>query len=119
MPTNYRRDVALSGVADRGNSRLQWFTLDGHHYRTQDGFILPANVDVLDKLLVVPDLLGRVTLLNGENNVIAHLGDDSDRVKADTTDWTIRRDESKWHAGKFIHPHDACFDAEGNIYVAE
>ena len=21
--------------------------------------------------------------------------------------------------GKFIHPHDACFDAQGNIFVVE
>jgi hypothetical protein len=25
----------------------------------------------------------------------------------------------KWVDGKFLHPHDACFDAEGNIFVAE
>ena len=31
----------------------------------------------------------------------------------------IRGDESKWLRGKFVHPHDACFDADGNIYVAE
>jgi hypothetical protein len=31
----------------------------------------------------------------------------------------IRNDESLWIDGKFVHPHDACFDADGNIYVAE
>jgi hypothetical protein len=31
----------------------------------------------------------------------------------------LRTDESKWQPGKFIHPHDACFDKEGNIFVAE
>jgi hypothetical protein len=25
----------------------------------------------------------------------------------------------EWVAGKFLHPHDACFDPAGNIYVAE
>ena len=24
-----------------------------------------------------------------------------------------------WQPGKFVHPHDACFDADGNIFVAE
>jgi len=24
-----------------------------------------------------------------------------------------------WVAGKFVHPHDACFDNDGNIIVAE
>jgi hypothetical protein len=112
-------------VTDRANSRLQWFTLDGQHLRTQPGFLLPANADALGELLLVPDLVGRVTLLNGNNEVLAHLGDDHDRVAADKPDgvakknWTLRGDESLWRPGKFVHPHDACFDAEGNIYVAE
>jgi hypothetical protein len=24
-----------------------------------------------------------------------------------------------WKAGRFIHPHDACFDRAGNIFVVE
>lgn len=120
-----RGDEPLAVVADRKNSRLQWFTLDGEHRRTQDGFLLPANVDRQGELLLVPDLYGRVTLLDGANRVLGHLGDDSQRVIADTPNgpdrpgWTIRSDESKWLPGKFVHPHDACFDADGNIYVAE
>jgi len=31
----------------------------------------------------------------------------------------IRKDPSRWVDGKFIHPHDACFDHDGNIFVAE
>jgi len=27
--------------------------------------------------------------------------------------------ESTWQDGKFVHPHDACFDKDGNIFVAE
>jgi hypothetical protein len=26
---------------------------------------------------------------------------------------------SEWIDGKFITPHDACFDADGNIYVVQ
>lgn len=112
-------------VADRANGRLQWFTLAGEHRRTQPSFLLPANCDTRGNILLVPDLFGRVTLLDGANEVIAHLGDDSERILADKpdgkakTNWTIRGDESQWFAGKFVHPHDACFDADGNIYVVE
>jgi hypothetical protein len=112
-------DEPLVVVADRANARLQWFTLGGEHRRTQDGFLLPANIDRQGDVLVVPDLVGRVTLLAGDNQVIAHLGDDHERIQSDSANWSIRGDESKWLAGKFVHPHDACFDAEGNIYVAE
>jgi hypothetical protein len=113
-----RGDEPLVVVTDRANARLQWFTLAGEHRRTQDGFLLPANADVQGELLLIPDLVGRVTLLDKDNKVITHLGDDSERMKADAPKG-IRGDESKWLPGKFVHPHDACFDADGNIYVAE
>jgi len=109
-------------VSDRVNARLQWFTLAGKHVRTQGDFLLPANNDVLGDLMVVPDLVGRVTLLGKDNQVLAHLGDDSARIQADQKEhntFHIRGDESTWQPGKFIHPHDACFDAAGNIFVAE
>ncbi len=31
----------------------------------------------------------------------------------------IRTQPEQWPAGKFIHPHDACFDKDGNIFVVE
>ncbi len=107
-------------VADRANARLQWFTLAGTHLSTLDGFMLPANVDVLGDVMLVPDLQARVTLLDKENKVIAHLGEDPDwRAEVNKDDFKLRREPDRWQAGKFIHPHDACFDSDGNIFVAE
>jgi hypothetical protein len=106
-------------VADRGNKRLQWFDLDGKHRRTMDGFILPANLDRYEDLLLVPDLGARVTLLDGANNPV-HLGEDPEWRKAVTADKNaMRRNPDAWVDGKFIHPHDACFGANGDIFVAE
>jgi hypothetical protein len=119
---DHRGEEPLVVVADREFDRLQWFTIDGEHRRTQDGFLWPANLDVYEDLLLVPELFARVTLLNKNNEVVARLGVDTDRVvqdKKDTGGYSIRSDESKWQPGKFIHPHDACFDKEGNIFVAE
>ena len=31
----------------------------------------------------------------------------------------MRKTPSMWENGRFVHPHDACFDKGGNIYVAE
>jgi hypothetical protein len=112
-------------VADRANNRLQWFTLEGQHLRTQNDFLLPANCDIHGDLLLVPELLGRVTLLGADNKPAVVLGDDHERIVGDKPDgkvkkqWTIRFDEKQWIDGKFVHPHDACFDAAGNIYVVE
>jgi hypothetical protein len=105
-------------VADRANGRLQWFTLDGKHQETLDGFVLPANVDTFGELMLVPDLAARVTLLDGKNKVVAQLGDDSEWA-TEVMKRQIRKDSKRWPDGKFIHPHDACFDAKGNIFVCE
>lgn len=109
-------------VADRANKRLQWFTFEGQHIKTLDGFILPANLDSRGDVLLVPDLSARVTLLDKDDKVIAHLGEDQawrEQVLKDKM--AMRRDETgqTWVGGKFLHPHDACFDNEGNIFVAE
>lgn len=109
-------------VADRANKRLQWFNLDGKHLKTLDGFILPANLDTHQDLMLVPDLSARVTLLDKSNNVVAHLGEDPAWREQVLKDGMKLRREPKaegWVSGKFLHPHDACFDPAGNIYVAE
>ena len=31
----------------------------------------------------------------------------------------MRSQRPQWKPGKFVHPHDACFDKAGNIFVAE
>ncbi len=107
-------------VADRANGRLQWFSLDGKHQQTMNDFILPANVDTHKELMLVPDLASRVTILDAKNKVIAHLGEDTkwkEAMKAKKP--RMRETPNRWQAGRFVHPHDACFDASGNIFVAE
>ena len=109
-------------VADRANGRLQWFSLAGEHRRTQDGFILPANLDTHGELLLVPDLSSRITLLDGQNRVVAQLGEDPEwreQVMKNNRKLRSQPNGAGWVAGRFLHPHDACFDAEGNIFVAE
>lgn len=109
-------------VADRANNTLQMFELDGTYKKTVSGFGLPANVDTHGDLMLVPELVARISLLDRNHNTVATLGDDRDRIladKAEKKNFTIRTDESRWEQGKFVHPHDACFDNDGNIYVAE
>lgn len=103
-------------VCDRAHHTLQYFTMDGKYIETLSGYGLPANADSYENLLLVPELHARVTLLNEKNEVVARLGADADRIKSEGG---IRNDPKKWLDGKFVHPHDACFDNEGNILVAE
>ena len=109
-------------VADRANKRLQWFTFEGKHLKTLDGFILPANIDIRGDIMLVPDLSARVTLLDANDKVIVHLGEDPEWREQVIKDGNkLRRNEKGegWVSGRFLHPHDACFDAAGNIFVAE
>lgn len=102
-------------VADRANNRLQRFTLEGKHIDFVAGTTLPCHFHERKGLVVIPDLGAKVTLLDKNNQVVAHLGDDSQSEWRKTR--TMSRDNFK--PGKFVCPHGACFDREGNIFVAE
>ena len=108
-------------IADRANNTLQTFSLDGKYQTTIAGFGLPANIDTNDRWMLVPELVARVSILDRDYQTIVTIGDDRDRILADqkANGFTIRTQEDQWQQGKFVHPHDACFDKENNIYVAE
>lgn len=114
-----RNEQPLVVVADRANGRLQWFNLDGQHQKTLDGFLLPANIDIHQDLMLVPDLQARITLLDKNNSVVAQLGEDAQWREQVLDKYKVRSNPDSWVDGKFVHPHDACFDPDGNIFVAE
>lgn len=106
-------------VADRSNSRVQWITMEGKHIKTMDDFILPANIDQLGDLLLIPDLSARITLVD-KNDKLIHLGEDDAWRKDVLKDGkAMRRNPDGWKDGRFVHPHDACFSPNGDIFVAE
>jgi hypothetical protein len=108
-------------ITDRAHHTLQVFSLDGKYSRTIEGFGLPANIDTHGDLMLVPELLARVSILDKDLKTVATLGDDRDRIFDDKSSggFSIRADASKWQDGKFVHPHDACFDSKGDVFVAE
>lgn len=102
-------------VADRGNRRIQIFSLDGRHLRFVEGLTHPCHFHAHKGVMVVPDLFARVTLLDAKNAIVGHLGE------AGIDSWKPIRGgpREQFPAGKFVCPHGACFDSEGNIFVAE
>ena len=113
-----RGDTPLLVVTDRGNSRLQRFTLDGKHV----DFILgtskmPCNLHERNGEVVVPDLLSKVIVLDRKNSVVASLGNGA----YTNADWAAIRNQAPgtFVPGRFVCPHGACFDHEGNIFVVE
>jgi hypothetical protein len=106
-------------VADRANARLQYFTLDGKHLRFVGNVSFPAHFDIRGDVLLCPDLHARVTLFDKDNQVITHLGYDAAWTKRVLDGFKMRSSPGEWEPGRFIHPHDACFDKDGNIFVVE
>lgn len=107
-------------VADRANNRLQYFAPDGAQGRiVEKGIRFPAHFDTRGDVLMVADLHAIVTLLDRDDNVIVQLGGEDEAWIEEVKKLQIRQDPSKWLPGRFVHPHDACFDHDGNIYVAE
>ena len=113
-----RSEPAVIVVADRSNSRLQRFTLDGKHIDFIPGTTkMPCNFHERNGEVVIPDLLSSVVVLDRHNQVVARLG----KGEYSKEDWrTVRESAPRTFApGRFVCPHGACFDHLGNIFVVE
>ncbi|MDZ4831694.1 MAG: hypothetical protein SGJ09_16035 [Phycisphaerae bacterium] len=100
-------------VADRGNHRIQYFSLDGKHLRfVTGGMRQPCHFKTRGDLLLVPDLSSVVTILDKENKVVAHLCDGDPTKLRDVP-------REQFIPGKFVHPHTAIWLDDGSILVAE
>ncbi len=100
-------------VADRSNRRLQYFDLLGRHKKFVTSELRsPCHFDQRGQLLLVPDLEARVTILDAQNKPIAQLGDGENFKLRD-------KPREAFIPGKFIAPHSAAFDKDGNIFVVE
>jgi len=103
-------------VSDRENHRLQTFDLEGKALGVfTPGLRRPCSVYEHDGMLAVADLAGRVSLLDEDNKLIAHLCDNPDPAKRAVNG--VPRDQ--WAEGEFIAPHSVCFDKDGNLYVMD
>jgi hypothetical protein len=114
-----RVEPAVLVVADRSNERLQRFTLDGKHL----DFILgttkmPCHFDERKGDVVIPDLWSKVVVLDSSNRVAASLGNGDYSTQQG---WRTAREQARdtFIPGRFLCPHGACFDHQGNIFVVE
>lgn len=101
-------------VAERNNARLQYFTLEGEHVKFVNGdFRAPCHFDARGNDLLVSDLQSRLTLLDRENRIITHLGDGGGY------EGVRNQPRTAFTPGKFVAPHSAIFDSDGNIFITE
>jgi len=103
-------------VADRGNHRVQVYSAEGKYIKTfGEGFLTSPDCFAVDgEQVIVPELFGRVTILDGEDGLVCHLG--QHEAVCNETAWP---NETKLIPGKFNSPHGATADAHHNLFVVE
>lgn len=119
-------------VCDRGNNRLCFFDMSGKFLSATNPnaeVLFPAHVKTKGDVMMVADVYCRVSLFDKNNKLIVSLGEQTEddiayRKKAvasmnDKTTTPLRTRPKDWTPGRFVTPHDATFDSEGNIFVAE
>ncbi len=109
-------------IADRGNHRLAIYDADGTYLRHNDTAThSPCGFDFSDGLILVPELMTGVKLLDADLRIVAELGanpaviDAADRPSA----WPDLAGTEHVQPGLFNSPHDACFGPGGDLFVAE
>lgn len=105
-------------VTDRARHVIKYFSPEGEYRSTLAGFRMPCHFDLHGDVMLVPELDSRLTLLDKDNRVITHLADDP-AWQTKVAENHLRLKPDSWERGRFIHPHDACFDGDGNIYVTD
>jgi hypothetical protein len=101
---------------DRANLRVVHMSLDGEFLGVvATDLLLPSAVSIQGDYAVIGELKGRVTILDKEGKVVAHLGanDKTDEIG------TNRTDAAKWRHGILNAAHGVTFDAKGNVYASE
>jgi len=112
-----RRDEPEIYVADRGNNRIQVFSLDGQYKRLIKGNMnLPCSFFFHNNEMYVPDLYSRVSIFDENDELITHLGEDPDAIKQHG--WP-NLPESYFKPDKFSSPHGVCVDSNDSVYVVE
>jgi hypothetical protein len=94
-------------VADRANGRIEVFDLELTYKRTLPGFRAPCCFYQLDGRIYVPELGARVTIIDADDKVVAHLGD-GQGVK-----------DTQTRPELFATPHALTLTSNGDLYVVE
>lgn len=104
-------------VADRGNIRLQVFTLEGEFKRmVTDDLRHPDVVIEKDGFRYIPDLFCRITILDAKDQLVCHFGD---YLEAKDMEGWPNIDHAKRITGKFSSPHGLWVDSHDDLYIVE
>jgi peptidylamidoglycolate lyase len=100
-------------IADRNNSRIEVYSLALEYKRTLKGDVRNPCCFYQHKAeLYIPDLGGKVTILDPDGKLVVHLGDGWDASGKPLP-------ENKTNPALFSRPHAMCVDSRGDFYVVE
>ena len=119
MTLDTRYEPARLLICDRNhqpNGRLLHYDLEGNYIdEVITGLNMPTSVAVQGDYVSVPDLQGRLVILDKGNTVVAVLGTNADPAKRGN----FNVPQSEWIEGIFSGTHGSNWDAEGNLYVQD
>ncbi len=106
-------------ICDRNHQpkgRLLHYDLDGNFIaEIVTGLGMPTSVAIQGDYVSVPDLHGRLVILDKSNTIIAVLGHNSDPKKR--VNFNVPQEQ--WVEGVFSGTHGSYWDKEGNLYVQD
>ncbi|MCA9077077.1 MAG: 6-bladed beta-propeller [Planctomycetaceae bacterium] len=119
MTLDTRYDPPRLLICDRNHEpkgRLLHYDLDGNYIEeVVTGLGMPTSVAVQGEYVSVPDLHGRLVILDGTNTIIAVLGHNPDREKGRS----FKVPQEDWIEGIFSGTHGSYWDKDGNLYVQD
>ena len=119
MVLDTRYDPPRLLICDRNHApkgRLVHYDLDGNYIaEVVTGLGMPTSANVQGDYVSVPDLNGRLVILDKNNTIIAVLGHNADP----STRGNYNVPQDQWKEGIFNAAHGSCWDKDGNLYVQD
>jgi hypothetical protein len=119
MTLDTRYDPPRLLICDRNHQpkgRLLHYDLNGEFMgEVVTGLGMPTSAVVQGDYVSVPDLHGRLVILDKSNTIIAVLGHNSDPAKR--VNFNVPQDQ--WIEGIFSGTHGSSWDKDGNLYVQD
>lgn len=119
MTLDTRYDPPRLLICDRNHApkgRLLHYDLDGNFIEEViTGLGMPTSVSIQGDYVSVPDLHGRVVILDKSNTIMAVLGHNPDPK----TRRNFNVPQNQWIEGVFNGTHGSYWDNDGNLYVQD
>jgi hypothetical protein len=119
MTLDTRYDPPRLLICDRNHQpkgRLLHYDLDGNFIQeVVTGLGMPTSVAIQGEFVSVPDLHGRLVILNGNNTIISVLGNNPDPALGRS----FKVPQENWREGIFSGTHGSYWDEDGNLYVQD